>query len=302
MYTGGPPSADGGVDPLRVTRGGRRFFDGMSDTVFDPRLRVFVGDLVRPYGLPLREDLLTTGAGHSYGEMAQRLILDTVSADEPVDLLVLAYGIHDVRLARSTAAYLSDVCPGQPMAFAVCDQGNAAAFMALRLIAEYGRAGGCERALLLVVEQSALHYEPAEPVRLPDRHAAVALLLERSANGMPTVVRQHADVPPRLAGALLADDVAALSGGRDDVTLILGSGLAESEAAFLATDTVLAPPGQPFTGSWWELAGGLADWRADGRLVLLAEYDPALRYLSLSATDLTAAALSVAAAANQVLS
>jgi hypothetical protein len=302
MYTGGPPEAAGSADPLRVTRAGRRFFDGMSDTVFDPQLRVFVGDLVRPYGLPLREDLLTLGAGHSYGEMAEQLILATVSADEPVDLLVMAYDIHDVRLGRSTAAYLSDICPGRPMAFAVCDQGGAAAFMALRLIAEYGRAGGCERALLLVTEQSALHYQPARPVRVPDRHAAVALLLERSASGLPTVVRQHADVPPRLAAALLADDVAALCGGRADVTLILGSGLADADAEFLCDRTLLAPPGQPFTGPWWELAGGLADWRAEGRLVLLAEYDTDLRYLSLSATDLTAAALSVAAAANQVLS
>ena len=300
MYTGGPPSTDE-ADPLRVTRAGRRAFAGMSDTVFDPELRVFLGDLVRPYGLPLRDDLLTEGAGHSYGEMAERLILDTVSPDEPVDLLVLAFGIHDVRLGRSTAAYLSDVCPGQPMAFAVCDQGTAATFSALRLIGEYGRSGTCRRALLLVAEQSALHYRPPVPVEVPDRHVAVAMLCEHSTTGAPTVVRQHADVPPRLAGALLADEVAAVSAGRTDVTLVLGAGLRGFDHTYLADRTVHALAGQPHTGPWWELAGGLADWRAEGRLVLLAEYDPALRYLSLSAMDLTQGAeLPVAVAGNRV--
>jgi 4-hydroxymandelate oxidase len=300
MFTGGPPvGAD--ADPLRVTRAGRRAFAGMSDTVHDPELRVFLGDLVRPYGLPLRDDLLTEGAGHSYGEMAERLIVDTVSPDEPVDLLVLAFGIHDVRLGRSTAAYLSDVCPGRPMAFALCDQGTAATFSALRLIGEYGRSGACRRALLLVAEQSALHYRPPVAVRVPDRHVAVALLCERSTTGGPTVVRQHADVPPGLAGALLADEVAACSAGRADVTLVLGAGLDDVVHTRLADEVVHAPAGQPHTGPWWELAGGLADWRADGRLVLLAEYDPGLRYLSLAATDLTGAtALPVAVAGNRV--
>ncbi|HEX5405139.1 MAG TPA: hypothetical protein VFX16_22895 [Pseudonocardiaceae bacterium] len=291
MYTGGPP-VDTGDDPpfgsLRVTRARRRTFDGMSPAAFDPELRLFLADMVRPYGLPLRDDLLDAGAGQSYGEMAEALIQDTVTADEPVDLLVLAFGIHDIRLGRATAAYLSDVCPGDPMAFAVCDQGAAAAFTALRLIGEYARSGMCRRALLLVAEQSALHYEPAEPAVIPDRHSAVALLCERSPVGGSLVVRQHADVSPALAGALLADNVAALSSGRSDVTLVLGGGLAHFVDGTLADRVVLASPGQPFTGPWWTLAGGLADWRADGRLVLLAEYDAALRYLSLSTVDVTA--------------
>jgi 4-hydroxymandelate oxidase len=297
MYIGGPPDADAGDDPLfgslRITRARRRTFDGMSADASDPELRLFLADMVRPYGLALRDDLLEHGAGHSYGEMAEALIHDTVAEDEPVDLLVLAFGIHDIRLGRATAAYLSDVCPGDPMAFAVCDQGAAAAFTALRLIGEYGRSSLCRRALLLVVEQSALHYLPAEPAVIPDRHSAVALLCEQSPAGGSLVVRQHADVSPALAGALLADDVATLSGGRSDVTLVLGAGLTRFAGQALADQVVLAPPGQPFTGPWWTLAGGLADcglvgWRAEGRLVLLAEYDPVLRYLSLSTVDVTA--------------
>ncbi|HKN97380.1 MAG TPA: hypothetical protein VJX10_09720, partial [Pseudonocardiaceae bacterium] len=213
----------------RLARAARREFRGVSDLAFDPQLRLFLADLVRPYDLPLRDDLLDGGAGQSYGEMAAELVRRIVSADEPVDLLVLAFGIHDVRLGRATAAYLSDVCPGKPMAFAVCDQGVAAPFTALRLIGEYGP----RRALLLVAEQSALHYQPAGPAVVPDRHAAVALLFEQG-DTRSTVVRQHPDVSARLAWSLLADDVAALSGDRTDVTLVLGGGLAPPPGVPLA--------------------------------------------------------------------
>jgi 4-hydroxymandelate oxidase len=271
--------------PLRVVSAARRTFGGFSDLAFDPRLRLFLADLVRPFDLPLRDDLLDNGAGHSYGEMAAEVIRETVPVDSPVDLLVMAFGIHDIRLGRATASYLSEVCPGDAMGFAVCDQGAAAAFTALRLIGEYGRSGVCERAVLVVVEQSALHYQLASPAPVPERHTAVAVLFERSVGGNHTVVRQHADVSPQLAGALLADDVAALSAGRADVTLVLGGGLTQFGHTYLADRVVLAPSGQPYTGPWWELAGGLAQWRDEGRLVLLAEYDQTLRYLSLSAVD-----------------
>jgi 4-hydroxymandelate oxidase len=267
-----------------VVGAARRTFGGFSDLAFDPRLRVFLTDLVRPFDLALRDDLLDSGAGHSYGEMAAEVVLEAVPADAPVDLLVMAFGIHDIRLGRSTASYLSEICPGDAMAFAVCDQGAAAAFTALRLIGEYGRSGACERAVLVVVEQSALHYQQASPGEVPERHSAVAVLFEQSV-GNHTVVRQHADVSAQLAGALLADDVAALSAGRTDVTLVLGNGLTQFGHTYLADRMVLAPAGQPYTGPWWELAGGLAEWQAAGRLVLLAEYEPILRYLSLSAVD-----------------
>lgn len=290
MYSAGPPDGTDPHDgPLRVRRADRRVFDGISATAFDPELRRFLSDMVAPYGLALREEMFERGAGHSYGEMAQDLIADTVRVDEPVDLLVLAFDIHDLRLGRATAAYLSSVCPGEPMAFAVCDQGTAGAFTALRLIGEYARSGACHRALLVVAEQSALHYEPATPAVVPDRHAAVALLCDTSGTGASAAVRQHADVSADLVGAVLADDVAVLSAGRPDVTLVLGAGLGRFAHTSLTERTVTAVSGQPFTGPWWELAGGLADWQDEGRLVLLADYDRGLRYLSVSALDFAAA-------------
>jgi hypothetical protein len=44
------------------------------------------------------------------------------------------------------------------------------------------------------------------------------------------------------------------------------------------------PPGQPSTAVWWGLIGELT---SDGHpdLVVAADYDPGLRYLSLTAFD-----------------
>ena len=253
-------------------------------------LRDYLSDMVRPYQLGLHDGELDRGDGHSYGEMAGSLLAQMVPADEPVDLLVLAFAVHDVIPGRSTAAYLSHLCPGGPTAFAVCDQGAAAPFTALRLIRAYAGAGSCRRALLAVVEQATVPYDLAEPAPVPARHAAVTLLFGQSGPGSVQAVHQYADTDPARARDLLADMAAASSAASEELTLIAGNGLdAARLPAFPATVELLkAPAGQPCTGVWWELAGGLADWAASGRRVLLADYDPALRYLCVSAIDIEA--------------
>jgi hypothetical protein len=302
MFLTGPPAEPAGTG-LRISRTERRIFDRSSELATDPSMRPYLSDMVGPYGLALRDEVFEAGAGHSYGEMAEPLIGAVVAArnpaghphpsPSPVDLLVVAYGIHDVRLGRNTATYLSSRCPGNPLAFAVCDQGVAAAFSALRTIDAYAATGACRRALLLVVEQSALHYELAEPARIPDRHAAVALLLETvgdttnpesQAGTDPVVVRQRTAVTPDAVGALLAAELAELPGGGRDATLILGADLAAGWTGNAgAYEVVLAPAGQPYTGVWWELSAGLPAWQARGRQVVVAEYDPVLGYLCTAA-------------------
>ncbi|HVQ92782.1 MAG TPA: hypothetical protein VMU51_17240, partial [Mycobacteriales bacterium] len=183
----GPRGPAGAAGPVRLYRAGRRVFAETSTLALDPELRIFIADMVGPYGVPLREDLLRTGSGHTYAQMAEALLPDVLAAGEPVDLLVLAFAIHDIRIGQTTAVYLSSICPGDPLAFAICDQGSAAAFTGLRLISEYASTGDCRRALLVVAEQSALHYQPAPvpgpPAPIPDRHAAVALLLDTAGTG-----------------------------------------------------------------------------------------------------------------------
>ena len=239
--------------------------------------------MVAPYQLAYHDEPRQAGLGQSYSEMCQPLIESLVPADEPVDLLVLAYDLHDLRPGQATSVYLSHVCPGDPLALSVCDQGTAAGFTALRLIQTYARTGDVRRALLLVAEQAIVHYDLPRPAPIPDRHAAVALLLDLEGGFELAPVRQRAAVAPDEVRAALAAEVAAAGGRPDGRTLLLGPGLELADAAGIAAEQVLrAPAGQPCTGAWWELAGGLTG-RQDAEQVLLADYAPALGYLSVAA-------------------
>lgn len=289
MYAAGsPPRAAAQDMPLRLARAKRRAVDRPSPSAQDRMLREYLTDMTRPYGAALREELFDQPAGHFYGEMAAVLVSQTVSAVAPVDLIVLAYAIPDVRPGRSTAAHLSHLCPGRPMAFAVYDQGAAAPFTGLRLMGEYLRSGDCRRALLVVVEQGAVHYQLPAPAAVPARSIAVALLCGSEGSGRLDTVHLRAGVEPGRAGELLAKEIAELSAGRDDTTLIVGNGLGSGLASGAAGQVIIAPSGQPCTGTWWELAGGLGTWAAEGRRVLLADYEPMLGYLCVSAFDIEA--------------
>lgn len=261
---------------LRLRRVARRAFGDTSTLSRDPALPEFMGDLARPWGLPPRPEVLAAGLGHTYGEMAEELIPGAVRADEPVDVLVLAFGVHDVRPGRSTATYLSFRCPGAPTAFAICDQGPLAAFTALRLLACHVGDGSARRGVLVVAEQSALHYAAAGPGPLPDRHAAVVLLFDTDGPGRVDAVRQHAGLSA--VDGQLAADVAALAAGRGDVTLVPGDGLAGVPLPE-GVRVRAGPGGQPHTAPWWTLAD------PGTGLVLLADADAG--ELAVAALDFT---------------
>jgi 4-hydroxymandelate oxidase len=232
--------------------------------------------------------------------MAGELIRDTVREDEPVDLLILVYAIHDVRPGQSIALHLSDRCPGTPLAFTVCDQGSAGPFTAARIVSEYLRGGDYQRALMVITEQDGLHYEPVlEPgveVTLPEGHNAAAVLFEGLATSGPdgtklgctvlSSVREFPDTAPDavpgLLGARLADLLA--SERPENSVLVLGGGLSKDDADGHGIGRVItAPAGQPCTGVWHELAQGHAEWAEQGALVILADYDRQLRTLCLCA-------------------
>lgn len=246
------------VDLLRAVR---RTFTGPArlagDATNAQRLEVYLTDMLRPYGLHPDPGALHRAAGQSYGEMAEWAIGALLGPADDVDLLVLAFAVPDVTPGRATATYLSHVCPGTPLAFAICDQGRAAAFTGLRIVREYG----CRRALLVVVEQADLPYPVRPPVPLPAVHSVVALLLGSGPSAHPvTSIDIHTDTSIDEARARLP------RGG----TVILGSSLGGADTA------------RPYTGVWWELAGALEE--APGRVVL-ADYDEQLRYLCTATVE-----------------
>ncbi len=296
MFVARPPAGPTPRRDLRLVRAARRTFTGPAEFLADSSNRARVGeylaDMARPYRRQVPAALfsgpLSPALGHSYGEMAQQLITEAVPADEPVDLLVLAFSVHDLRPGRQTAAYLSGVTPGAPLAFAVCDQGSAAAFTGLRIAREYASSAGIRRALVIVVEQAALPYDC--PVALPSQHQGVAMLFgDRLGDGAParallTDLRQHPGVPPAGVADLAAAELKDLAGDVE-AALVLSDAVGAVWTAPAAGRVRVMPAGQPSTDVWWGLADELAsDADRPGRLVV-ADYDPGLRYLCLAAFD-----------------
>jgi 4-hydroxymandelate oxidase len=274
MFVTGPPMAGTGLALRHVVHGSD---DADSPLAAHPTLRPYLTDLAATHGLALREDVL--GTGQAYAELAApavRAVTAVLRPDEPVDLLVLAYGVPDVQPGRNAALQLAAHCPGRPLAFAVCDQGPAAAFTALGLAADYAATGACTRAVLVVAEQTAVPYRLTAPAPVPERHAAAAVLLE--GGSAATGVRTHPALPPEAVGAVLAAEVAELTGERD-VTLMLGPGIG-AVPDVPGADVLRAAPGLPYTGTWARLADG-----EPGRFLVIADYDPALGYLCVAGVE-----------------
>jgi len=267
MFLTGPRAAPAAGPALR--RAAFHRDDTDSPLAAHPTLRPYLTDLAATHGLALRKEVL--GTGQAYAELAAPAVEAVTAPDEPVDLLVLAYGVPDVQPGRNVAPHLASRCPGDPLAFAICDQGPAAAFTALRLIVDYAATGACTRAVLVVAEQAALPYPLAAPAPVPDGHAAVALLFEPGP--APVEVRTHPGLPPESVGAVLA---AELAGVDPDATLVLGPGL-DGLPGMPATGVRRSDPGLPHTGTWAHLADG-----EPGRPTVLADYEPALGYLCVA--------------------
>lgn len=301
MYTFRPADAgpSAGERPPYLTGLVRRDFTGPGAPIPDADELAFraeyLTDLARPYGFPPDEEVLAGGGGHHYEEMAEELIAALVPPTEPVDLVVLAFAVPDVRAGRTVASYRGRVCPGDPLAFAVCDQGTAAPYTGLRLVRELAASGGCRRSLLLVVEQPTLAYRPTVPVTLPARAAAVGLRFDTAGPARLVADRQHPGMAPPAVAERLAADLAELRDGVRELELVLGAGLAGTAVDGLPVDRVrAAPAGQPSTGAWWALGDELSEpgggTAPAGRRLALADYEPALGCLCLAAFDLAAAA------------
>ncbi len=275
-----PATADAHPPQLSVSRIVRRAFDCGRATgrqpaaAADPELHRFLVDLLAPYG----QEPDPQPADHTYAGMVEALLQAPGLLDAPVDLVVLAYAVPDADPRQSAAHVVARLCPGEPLAFALSDQGVAAPFSAIATARAYLRTGGFERALVLILEQPTLPYRAVEPVTLPEHGSAVALVLERS-GAMPVVsVDQRMAVAPERVGAVLAAMAAAVS---PDPVMVLGpelagpAGLAGLAGQGRVDGAPVASTGRLGTSVWWGLADVWEDDQpGDGRGVLVAEYDP----------------------------
>ncbi|MEV4555518.1 hypothetical protein AB0K51_00810 [Kitasatospora sp. NPDC049285] len=265
--------------PLRLTTAHALDLTGDSPLAADPDLRTFTADLAGPYGLALDEDNLGGARGQSYAALAEQAVHHLVDATRPVDLLVLVYATPDVRPGQAVAVHLSGVCPGEPLSFALCDEGAGGGFTALRIADAYARTAGARRVLLIAVEQADLHHRPHRPARLPDRHSAAALLWEEEQAGRPLQLLD-------CARDVTADQVEARVHAwcrelPPDVALLFGPGLA-GLAGVDGTEIRRARAGNPYTGGWAALGAALADPLLADRPLALADWEPETGELDLA--------------------
>ncbi|QUI33088.1 hypothetical protein H9W91_21180 [Streptomyces alfalfae] len=140
----------------------------------------FLQEAADPYGVEFRRDLFAASGRRTSVELADAALrgLGPLDGDEAPEVVVVAYATPDFEHGELVAAYLKYHLPGEPLAFAVSDQGVLAPFTALRVGVEYARRGGLRRVLLVVVDQSSQPYEmPSSGRDAVAEDSAVALLL-----------------------------------------------------------------------------------------------------------------------------
>jgi hypothetical protein len=296
MYLTTPP---GPVDaaaparraPLRLSRLVSRTFSGGRPFLPDPlepSLSRLQADLVRPYPVEYRPELLERGERNTFIEMTQQLLADLPPLEEPLDLVLVANTAPDADPRRSPSCYLADVLPGDPLAFNLSDQGTAVGFTALRLVSEYAAADAFRRALVVLLDQRTFLFDTAGARDVPRQDRAVALLFGPEGRAGEPVTRQAADVAPDEVHATLGAVLNEPDGGGAGrpITLITGQGL-DAERFGPGIDVRPAPPGLPCTGPWSALADVLPEFAGSGpRRMVVAEYDSTLRYLSTTTLDL----------------
>ncbi|WP_051950871.1 hypothetical protein [Actinacidiphila yeochonensis] len=329
--------------PLRLAAVISRQFDG-TRPLDDDGISRYLSDVTGAYGAPDAARGATELAGRpvsSFAAMAVEVLADAgaeaapdaVPPDGPaapdpaaagpvrrrrgsgIGQIVLAHATPDIDPRASAACYLVDSDPGRPLAFCLSDQGVGAPFLAVRVAGEYLRDADRGRALVVVLDQSAVPWPVPDGTRLPIRDLAVGLVLdyddsadaadraggadgqagsgtERAASGTGAdpaghggglALQQWPDVgPDQMAGALTGylDSVRGRFGG--PVTLVLGQGVPEAPAERVER----GDPDGLCTSVWTTLHRLVTDHDgSDGAAVtfVLAEYDPSLRQLSAAA-------------------
>lgn len=280
----------------------------------------YLEDMLRPFGVPYRPDCFDSGNQNCYSYLAEQLLacLPAACTQERdgragPGLLVIAHATADCQPGRSLSGYLTTLLPGEPLCFAISDQGELAPFSALEAMRGFMTGGWPSTALVLVLDQSTLPYAARPEPDGPPADHAVGLLFTSAPASAPVgasrplvAVRQRSGIRAGQLRATLAEmvgDLPPLCPPTGHLTLLAGAGLlATCEPESLAR-LVPAPPsglrlrpvpaGPPCVGPWASLASltgdltgpaddlaGLADDR-----VLVIEYDQALAAVGLAAFD-----------------
>ncbi|WP_217166774.1 hypothetical protein [Streptomyces sp. AC512_CC834] len=248
-----------------------------------PELEEFYAELGAPYGVPFDREGYADSARRTSVELAFGALdaLGELPAEQAPELVVVAYTTPDFHHAELVASCVKGRLPGEPLAFALSDQGPLTAFSALRVAVEYARRCGFGRLLVLVVDQSTQPFAVPDAAAAVHRDCAVALLLEWGGGA--------AAVGGMAQGPLAAPDLFA--GWDPGAGVVAGAGLADADCPSPSPDVRLATagPGLPCTGVWAALLDVVS--RGFAGPVVVADYDPGRGLLAYNMLDCTAVEL-----------
>jgi hypothetical protein len=234
----------------------------------DEELMGYQRDLLAPFGVEFREDLLESGSNISFVELAERALHGAPAGVPHPDTVIVTYGLPDCQPLKTVSSHLDYLFGGGCRSFAVSEQGLGAPFTALRIASAYAASGRCERLALFVLEQTTFPY--ADPLGPGAPLADCGVLLVFDFGGR-WEISGLAWSDGGLDGLLKAVAGESLAGS---VLLVAGPG----------TEPVLAGrPGWPVhrvaAGSycpsvWLDLARHHEDWAREHEAIILADTDP----------------------------
>jgi hypothetical protein len=277
------PPAGPATSPLRLalTRAEQlEFGDG---TPYPRAYRERYVDVLGLYGMRPETAGGPQQGRNSFTDMALAALGRLGPAERQADLVIIAHATPDAEPGWA-ACTLSERLAQAPLAFAVSDQGSAAPFTALRVADAYVRTGAHRRCLLLLLDQKTVA-RPA-PGAVPLEDSAVALIIDAAGDGRAggaLSLWQCTGLGPADVGQAVRDVLPRLlpAAGPGQTIVVHGPGL-DGWAALLPPGSRRARAGLPCTGLWAEFAA-LARAGGPRSRVLLADYDPVLRYLCLCA-------------------
>ena len=248
------------------------------------------------------------GNHNSYSYLSTRLLAQLTS--EPPDLVVIAHALPDCGQSTSISGHVQRFLTGEPMIFAVSEQGRTTAFTALRTALALSRNGTYRRVAVLALDQGTIAFPPDPALAGLDfaTDHTVGLLLTGDGRDELTALRQltgiSADSSSGLTAILTTELVkSAVPAIADrELVFVLGDGLADDKLGGELIEELdrsadlaelyrgryrirQAPMGQLCTAVWSELARELNRSDAAERTVVAAEYDRELGYLSLLRLD-----------------
>ncbi|GGZ46614.1 hypothetical protein GCM10010387_46330 [Streptomyces inusitatus] len=234
----------------------------------DPRLLSFHRDLVEPFGGSVDESLLRAGPNISHQDLVDHLARAEEIRDAKPDLIVLSHALPDLHPFTAVAPHLNMLLGGGATSTGISQQGLAAPFTALRLVAGYQRGGRCAQAVIAVLEQTTLptHFPLAHDTPLVD--SGVLLLLGTDESEGP--VLGEAETLP--AGTSPAGRLAALTAADPDGTLVVAGPWVEETG--LGPRTHRTDRGTYCTSVWLALARHWRAWRQEYAAVVLCDTDP----------------------------